>query len=1742
MARQESSTKSSGCPALLAAALLLWLFDRPASAQTAHANQPRASASDAHARLVKAYGGAPLHFEPNQGQTDAPVHFLSNGLGYSIFLTSSEAVLALHPPKPNGRSTVLRMRLVGANPQSGPRGLDEFPGRANYFLGNDPQKWRANVPTFAKVEYRDVYTGIDVIYHGNGKQLEYDFVVAPGADPAAIKLAISGARKRRIDGNGDLVLKLRGGEIRLRKPTIYQRTERGEIPVEGRYVLLGRNEVGFRLAPYDAAKPLIIDPIVTYSTYLGGDVNVSHGQATTEGLGIALDPAGNIYVVGNTDAVADGVFPLFNAHFPNPPSSMTLCSDLPNAFVAKLDSAGNRIYVTYLGGTSCNKAEAIAADANGKAYVTGWTDSSDFPIAPNAASVFQATIPRSGALNSFVTQFDANGGLLYSSYITDGGNSSVALDGSGNVFLAGEADDSLFSAHTTPNPGAYKPVCDTEDSFILEFTLVGGVLPAMPAYASCLASNSSRARVALDASGHVYLTGAVRAPTSFLVKNGFQASVAGKQDAFLMKLSLNGMGTNDLLYSTFFGGTLDEIPTGIAADAAGNAYIVGNTGSSDLPVTLTAITPACLPSTVGPCTAFVAKVNTNAAGASSLAFSTYLGGSSADDDAEGVALDGSGNAYVTGFTASANFPTANPLYLCPGCFAGSESMFVTEFSPTGTILFSTFLGGTTVDNDQAFSIAFDSAGALYLTGVAGSTNLPPGSPLPACENPIQSTIQGFFDAFVVKISPGTGTSTFSPLSSTHNPSVFGQLVFFTASVSAVGCIGGLPMGTVSFLDGATPLGTTPLINGMLAFPTSGLSVGSHSISASYPGNANFTGSNSAVLIQTVNLAATQTVLTAAPNPANLGANVTFTATVSAIPPGAGTPSGTVTFLDGMTILGTAPLISGVATFPDSALSAGNHPITASYGGDGNFTASTSAQLIEQVVVFPPAISKAFGATAIVQGFSTSLSFSITNPNPVVSLLGVGFTDILPAGLVIASPNGLSGSCGGGAISAVSGTSTVTLAGATLPGGAACNFSVNVTGTAAGTLINITQNVTSSNAGMGNPASAVITVLPAIVFINVAESVHVTDTPQVPSVFINVAESVHVMDTAAVYNTPSGSNVMALPVDTTTGTTPVTLTFSNVSQPGTTSLTTSSGGPPPPSGFQLGSPPVYYNLTTTASFTGMIQICIHYAGIMFQTPPGPRLFHFESGMWVDRTTSLDTVNMIVCGSVSSLSPFALFQPTAVPTMTSISAPGVTYGTPASVMVSVASATSGIVTGTVALSVDGGAASAMALSMGSATFNLGILNAGSHALSASYIPQGSFLPSSAAGMLSVGLAPLTIAANNTSRPYGANNPPLTGMLTGVRNGDSITANFTTTAVPASPVGTYPITPVVFDPSNRLGNYALMLVNGTLSVTRETTSLSVTASPSTVLVGHSATITMTLTAPDLVIPIDPAVLAPITLKSSNASDILTNNGTCAPAPGPTTGTASCSVTLTAIEPNGRTLTASFPGSSALAASTGTAELMVTAPLESKVSCIKSDFRNVPVPGGSYVWFNSVVKIAPPSAAPATETINLTYSQSSIEYQYRNPDGSMSTVHQVVPDAKIVFNPNITAPSITFDAANNAWLTTVPLDTDDNSFLTGLPWLVPAGGIPGDIEPVTWCGTFASDTPGLEIGWRWAAAAYSSFSADNTALGVKPMDTDHNDSGTNKDRAGTPENYKQFVIPGARGNGGKNYTGSYSGSAEIE
>ena len=709
---------------------------------------------------------------------------------------------ALQRTKDNGRRTansVLRLKLVNANQNAAVAGANELPGKVNYFLGTDPKKWRTNVPTYAQVRYRDVYPGIDLVYYGNqGGQLEYDFVVGSGADPGAITLEVGAQRQERnskvenrnlaahaslqIGGDGDLVIPTKGGELRFHKPVVYQEqltvdsrqltvqddNRKSEIVNrqssmvnrqfrEGHFILDAQNRVHVALGLYDHTRPLVIDPVLVYSTYLGG-------SGMDNGSGIAVDSSGNAYVAGVTDST----------DFPTTPGASQ--SNLggmgaTNAFVAKLNATGSALlYSTYLGGGTIDISQGIAVDSSGNAYVTGYTKSPNFPKTPGA---FQTSLGGNGATNAFVAKLNPTGSaLLYSTYL-GGSNgdytSGIALDSSGNAYVIGST---LSSNFPTANP-IQASLAGESNAFIAELNPTGSAL----VYSTYLGGSTidTGHSIAVDSSGNTYVAG-VTSSTNFPTANPLQASLAGAMDAFVAKLNWSGSALS-LIYSTYLGGGEDEA-NGIAVDSSGSAYVTGFTEVPNFPTA-----NPLQASLAGHTNAFVAKLNWAASSSTlSLVYSTYLGGGDTDAGT-GIAVDSSGNAYVTGWTDSTNFPTANPLQASLACLAGPScwNAFVAELNPAGSALvYSTYLGGN--GYDQGWGIAVDSSGNAYVTGAVGSTDFP-------TINPLQVSSGGGGDAFVAKIgaadSPGIafgpGALTFpNQIVATPSPS---QSVTLTAAGS-----------------------------------------------------------------------------------------------------------------------------------------------------------------------------------------------------------------------------------------------------------------------------------------------------------------------------------------------------------------------------------------------------------------------------------------------------------------------------------------------------------------------------------------------------------------------------------------------------------------------------------------------------------------------------------------------------------------------------------------------------------------------------------------------------------------------------------------------------------------------------------------------------------------------------------------------------------------------------------------------
>jgi hypothetical protein len=702
---------------------------------------PQSQERGRNAQIRATYAHLPLSFEANEGQPDQRVAFLSRGHGYTLFLTPSEAVFSLTSPESSATAApsfldrnhlgltslkhstskkhnrpddrLLTMQVVGASPTAKMTGLNAFPGNSNYFMGSDPKRWRTGVANYAKVECKSIYPGVDLVYYGNHQQLEYDFVVAPGGDPSRIKLTIAGAEaasrgwSSSIDAQGDLVIRRDGSEVRFHKPVVYQAAADSETrtPVDGRYVLQADNEIGFEVGAYDRNRPLVIDPTLSYSTYLGG-------TGDEGGLGIAIDAAGNSYIAGYTTSTN---FPTLN------PVQAAYAGGPEDVFVAKFDPTGSTLlYSTYLGGAGDDVGEGIAVDPAGNAYVTGYTTSTDFPTL-NAFHVANG-----GLSDAFVTKFNSTGALVYSTYLGGKGNDigyGIAVDALGNAYVAGQVSSGNF-----PLKGAFQNrLGGASDAFVTKLNPAGNGL----VYSTFLGGVSfDRAyAITVDSAGAAYVTGST-ASTNFPLLNPYQSTLGSNSDAFIAKLNPTG---KTLVYSTYLGGNNVDSPSSIAVDAAGNAYVAGGTASTNFPL----MNP--FQSTrLGANAAFITELNPTGTG---LVFSTYMSGS-LDDFGSGIGVDGSGNIFVTGYTRSQNFPTLNPVQLH---LRGAWNIFVAEFRPGGSALvYSTYLGGRYVS--WSYRLAVDPAGDVYVTGGTQALNFP-------VKNAFQSTNAGGYDAFVVKIAP-----------------------------------------------------------------------------------------------------------------------------------------------------------------------------------------------------------------------------------------------------------------------------------------------------------------------------------------------------------------------------------------------------------------------------------------------------------------------------------------------------------------------------------------------------------------------------------------------------------------------------------------------------------------------------------------------------------------------------------------------------------------------------------------------------------------------------------------------------------------------------------------------------------------------------------------------------------------------------------------------------------------------------
>lgn len=777
---------------------------------------PAAVSAAARARQVRAaFGQMPLFFEPNQGQTDGRVKFLARGNGYTLFLTGDEAVLKLRTGRSqdsNPSAAVVRMSLAGATPNPAVTGDGALPGKSNYLIGNRPSAWHPNIPQFARVRYHGIYPGVDLVYYGSQGRLEYDFEVAPNGDAGQVALRFPEPAKLQLQSNGDLLLSVAGGNVRLQAPNVYQVVGSETREVAGKFVLRAQNEVGFELGPYDRSRALIIDPVLSYSSYLGGSGDEACSAAGINGAvtpgcpAIAVDTALNVYVAGSTTSADFPVVPVDTCPPTNTPAAFQ-CANAGGAdvFVTKFSPSTSSppytiTFSTYLGGDGNDTSAGVAVDSGFNVDVAGTTASTNFPT----LNGFQTT-PPSADNHAFLSQLTPDGSaLLYSTYLGGTGTDNatgLAVDFRSKLYVVGTTNSGDFP---TTN-GAFQVTPKATNQYFLSkldplligtpslvySTYIGGSL------AASVDGVTAGGGIAVDTvtpNPNVYVTGGTDF-SDLTTLNATQLYTAGL-DVWAAKFDLTAATGAQLKYLTYLGGTGDEIGYGITADSTGNAYIAGSTTSTDFAFTpgtgvetfqaalscpgVTPPAPCPLPD------AFLAKLGVPCTGTGCsttnvpLNYFTYLGGSGSDVGL-GVAADTIQGARITGTTDSTDLPFLNAFQSTLG---GGVDAFVARIDTLATTATApghslSYLGGS--GNDAGTSITTDAAtgtvsqGAAYVAGETFSGDFPTLSP-------VQGSLNGASDAFVTKVGPFVNLM-FSPApTATPNPLGFGNQVTFKYTI------------------------------------------------------------------------------------------------------------------------------------------------------------------------------------------------------------------------------------------------------------------------------------------------------------------------------------------------------------------------------------------------------------------------------------------------------------------------------------------------------------------------------------------------------------------------------------------------------------------------------------------------------------------------------------------------------------------------------------------------------------------------------------------------------------------------------------------------------------------------------------------------------------------------------------------------------------------------------------------------
>ncbi|MBL8384781.1 MAG: SBBP repeat-containing protein, partial [Burkholderiales bacterium] len=706
----------------------------PAHADPAVPPSPGADAAARQAAL-------PLNFETNRGQADASIDFIARGSGVAIALSDGAATLAL---KDGGHTDVVRMDLAGAATDVQGRAEGEVSARSNYFVGT-PDRWLTDVPNHAAVRYDGVYDGIDLRYYGNGRALEYDFIVAAGADAGAIALEFSGVDRVAVDPDGALRLTIDGPDgarsLHFAAPVSYQDGPDGRESVASRYVIGADGRVRFEIGAYDAGRALVIDPVLIYGSYLGG-------SGFDSANGIAVDGAGNVYLAGETASAA----------FPTSAGALdTAQNGGSDVFVTKLNAAGTAVvYSTFVGGSGTDAAHGIAVDAAGNAYVAGSTRSANLPT----AGAFQSAL--SGAEDAFFFKLNAGGNALtYATYYggTGGGDIAyaVAVDAAGMAYVAGSTD----AATGIASAGAYDTTLGgSSDAFLVKFdpTQSGAASRVFGTYLGGTGGENGFA-VAVDAAGKAHVTGYTGSSDLPTTNNAYDKTVNGGGDAFLAVFNAAGSAVT---YATYFGGAGTDSAAAIAIDTAGRVHVGGSTASSGLPTKNAYDTSYG----GGSWDAFVARFDPTLSENDSLVHATYVGGAG-DDQAAAITVDALGRAHLTGSTTG-SFPTTADARQATYAGGAYDAFYATLGSLGSSLVYSTYLGGSA--DDIGHAIVRDAADKVYIAGATGSNNLQPIS-----AGAYDTTHNGGGDAFVLGFASQTLTVT------TTNDVVDGN----TASISAL---------------------------------------------------------------------------------------------------------------------------------------------------------------------------------------------------------------------------------------------------------------------------------------------------------------------------------------------------------------------------------------------------------------------------------------------------------------------------------------------------------------------------------------------------------------------------------------------------------------------------------------------------------------------------------------------------------------------------------------------------------------------------------------------------------------------------------------------------------------------------------------------------------------------------------------------------------------------------------------------